>query len=163
MKKDDLIKVVYTEEELNALESNLAQLEQFAKKFAPNLSAEDRVSYGSIKEINKLFVNKSKTLMEQNSNLCPRFIDIDEFNRDFKARKTIDDLLLRIERLVRDFTDTKTLLDNDNYQDSLAFYRSVRYWANEQEDGAIAVYDQLRPFFPNSKSKSKSEPTNNAE
>ncbi len=151
MKKTDLIKVVYTEDELNAANAGLSQLEALAKKFAPDLSSEDRNSLGKIKEINKLFVNKSKTLMEQNANFIPSFIDLDEFNRDFAARKTIEDMLMRLERISRNLSDIKIMLDNDNYHDCLAFYRAIRYWSVEQQEGAIAVHNQLKVFFPNVK------------
>ncbi len=157
MKNEDLIQVVYTAEEMEQVKNSLNQLEALANKYRPNLTAEERSSYGTIKELNKLFVNKSKILMEQNSNLVPPFLDMEEFNRDFTARKNIEDVLLRIDRIVRDLSDIKILLDNDNYQDSLAFYRGVRYWAKEKQDGAIAVYNQLKVFFPNGKRKNDEE------
>lgn len=160
MKKDDLIQVVFSEEELNLANESLTRLEEFGKKHSPNLTAEDRVSYGTIKENNKLFVNKSKTLMEQNSNLVPPFIDMEEFNRDFEARKIIEDTLLRIDRIVRNLSDIKILLDNDNYHDSLAFYRAIKYWAMEQQEGAIAIHEQLKIYFPNSRKKNETETEN---
>ncbi len=149
--------MVYTAEEMEQVKNSLNQLEALANKYRPNLTAEERLSYGTIKELNKLFVNKSKTLMEQNSNLVPPFLDMEEFNRDFTARKNIEDVLLRIDRIVRNLSDIKILLDNDNYQDCLAFYRGVRYWAKEKQEGAIAVYNQLKVFFPNGKRKNDEE------
>ncbi len=155
MKKQDLLQVQYTEEDLNLVEDGLAKLENFAKKYAPNLSAKDRIIFSAINETNKLFVNKSKTLMEQNSNLLPSFVNIEEFNRDFIARKKLEDILLRIDRAIRNISDTKILLDYDNYHNALAFYRAIRYLANEQQDGAIAIYNQLKIYFPNNKKKTE--------
>lgn len=148
MKNNDVIQVVYTTEEQTALETNLSALEDFAAKNAPNLNAEDRQQYGSIQDTNKLLVNKCKTLMEQNERLIPAFVNKEEFQRDYDARVFIEKTLLRLESVKRQLEDTKILLDYDNYQDSMAFYRSVRYYANEQEEFAIPVYDELKKYFP---------------
>ncbi|GAB7086731.1 hypothetical protein [Marinifilum fragile] len=148
MKNNDVIQVVYTTEEQTALETNLSALEDFAAKNAPNLNAEDRQQYGSIQDTNKLLVNKCKTLMEQNERLIPAFVNKEEFQHDYDARVFIEKTLLRLESVKRQLEDTKILLDYDNYQDSMAFYRSVRYYANEQEEFAIPVYDELKKYFP---------------
>jgi len=47
-------------------------------------------------------------------------------------------------------------LDHDNYHDALAFYRSVRYLANEHQSGAIAVYEELKQYFPTKKKEKES-------
>lgn len=151
MKNNDLIQVVYTAEELEACNTGIAAVETFAAKHVPNLSAEDRQNFGSINEINKLFVNKSKTLMEQNPSMIPTFIDQGEFQRDLTAREEIEKLILKLDTIKRNLSDTKILLDNDNYHDALAFYRSVRYLANEHQSGAIAVYEELKQYFPSKK------------
>ena len=155
MKNNDVIQVVYTTEELTALETSLSEMESFATKNAPNLSAEDRQQFGSIHETNKLLVDKCKTLMEQNIQLIPGFVDKDEFQRDYDAREFIEKTILRLETVIRQLEDTKILLDYDNYQDSMAFYRSVRYYANEQEQFAIPVYDELKKYFPKKRSTSE--------
>jgi hypothetical protein len=156
MKTNDVIQVVYTTEEQTALETNLSAIEDFAAKNAPNLNAEDRQQYGSIHETNKLLVDKCKTLMEQNPQLIPAFVEKEEFQRDYDARKFIEDTLLRLDGIKRKLEDTKILLDYDNYQDAMAFYRSARYLANEQEEFAIPVYDELKQYFPGKKNGSSS-------
>lgn len=156
MKNNDLIKVVYTAEELEACNTGIAAVEAFANKHVPNLSAEDRQNLGSINETNKLFVNKTKTLMEQNSSMVPAFVNQEEFSRDLIARGEIEKLILKLDTIKRNLSDTKILLDNDNYHDALAFYRSVRYLAKEQQSGAIAIYDELKQYFP-AKKKEKEE------
>lgn len=157
MKKSDLIQVVFTPEENEVLVQSLTGLENIASRIAPNLSSEDRQNMGSINDKNKLFVNKSQTLMEQNARLIPSFIDFEEFQRDFQARKKIEEILLRMDAIYRQLSDTKILLDHDNYQDSLTFYRSVRYFAQEQQEFAIPVYDELKKYFPGRKSDNGSD------
>lgn len=147
MKNNDLVQVVYTPEELEACNAGITALETFAGKHAPNLTADDRQAYGSINETNKLFVNKSKILMEQNPSMVPVFIDQEEYNRDLIAREEIEKLILKLDTIKRNLSDTKILLDHDNYHDALAFYRSVRYLAKEQQPGAIAIQEELKQYF----------------
>ena len=86
MENNDLIQVVYTAEELEAFNTGIAAVETFAAKYVLNLSAEDRQNLGSINETNKLFVNKTKILMEQNPSMVPVFVDQEEYGRDLTAR-----------------------------------------------------------------------------
>jgi len=151
MRSDDLIMVAYTTEELEACNTGIVTVETFAGKHVPNLSADDRQNLGSINETNKLFVNKTKTLMKQNPSMVPVFINQDEYNRDLVAREEIEKLILKLDTIKRNLSDTKILLDHDNYHDALAFYRSVRYLANEHQIGAIAVYEELKQYFPSKK------------
>lgn len=156
MKNNDLIQVAYTPEDLEACNTGVTAVETFANKHVPNLSGEDRQNLGSINETNKLFVNKTKTLMEQNPSMVPVFINQEEYHRDLTARQEIEELLLKLDTIKRNLSDTKILLDNDNYHDALAFYRSVRYLANEHQSGAIAVYEELKQYFPTKKKEKDS-------
>lgn len=156
MKTNDLIKVVYTPEELEDCNTGVTAIETFANKHVPNLSGEDRQNLGSINETNKLFVNKTKTLMEQNPSMVPVFINQEEYHRDLTAREEIEKLILKLDTIKRNLSDTKILLDNDNYHDALAFYCSVRYLANEHQSGAIAVYEELKQYFPTKKKEKDS-------
>tara|TARA_R110001583_G_scaffold7286_3_gene36305 strand:- start:39852 stop:40328 length:477 start_codon:yes stop_codon:yes gene_type:complete len=156
MKNNDLIQVVYTPEEQEACNTGIVAVETFAAKHVLNLSAEDRQNLGSINETNKLFVNKTKTLMEQNPSMVPVFINQEEYNRDLVAREEIEKLILKLDTIKRNLSDTKILLDHDNYHDALAFYRSVRYLAKEHQSGAIAVYEELKQYFPSKKKEKES-------
>jgi hypothetical protein len=160
MKTNDVIQVEFTPVELESLNTNLVGLESVAKKHAPNLTAEDRQQFGSIQDRNKLMVNKGMFYMEQNPDIVPKFVDINEFKRDYEARDTIEKAIRRLDAIRRKLEDTKILLDYDNYQDVMAFYRAVRYLAKEKEEYAIHVYEELKTYFPGNKtSNSENEET----
>ena len=59
--------------------------------------------------------------MRKNPKYIPNFVDIEEFDQDFIAREQIENMLRKLEKLCQKLNDTKILLDNDNYQDSMAF------------------------------------------
>lgn len=157
MKNNDLIQITFTAEELTENNAHLDALLAFAGKSAPQLSSEDRMNYGSINETNKLLVNKSKSYMEQNPDLIPQFVNMDEFERDYIARETIEEMIQKLDLIKRKLSDTKILLDHDNYQDTMTFYRAIRYYAAEQQQGAIPIYEELKQFFPHGRKKEEEE------
>ncbi|MCY1635372.1 hypothetical protein [Marinifilum sp. D737] len=153
MKNNDLIQVVFTEEELTANKTHLDELLTTATKNAPELSSEERTRYGKIGGTNKLLVDKAHLFMQQNPSLIPAFVNMEEFARDFKAREEIEGMIQKLELITRRLSDTKILLDNDNYNDAMAFYRAIRYYAGEQEQMAIPIYEEMKQFFPHGKKK----------
>jgi methyl coenzyme M reductase subunit C-like uncharacterized protein (methanogenesis marker protein 7) len=148
MINNDLIQVVFTPEEKENAKQALRTLQDIATSKAPVLSNDDRQNYGSVAEQNKLKINKARIYMQQFPELIPSFIDKDEFERDFQARNDVEELLMLNEDIHRKLSDMKILLDYDNYQDVLAFYRSVRYSASEKVGNAVTVYNDMKQFFP---------------
>ncbi|WP_148639214.1 hypothetical protein [Aquimarina longa] len=55
--------------------------------------------------------------------------------------------------------DTKTLLDYDNYTNSLSFYRMMRFLAGENEPGAKSVYEDMKVLFKKGNSVTKQDPS----
>ena len=148
MINDDLIQVVFTPEEKENAKQALRTLLDIITPKAPVLSNDDRRVYGSVAEQNKLKINKGRTYMQQFPELAPSFIDKEEFERDFQARIDAEELMMLAEDALRKLSDMKTMLDYDNYQDVLAFYRSVRYSASEKVSNAVTVYTDMKQFFP---------------
>jgi len=85
LKNNDLIQVVFTPEELAENNSHLDALLTSANTNAPGLTPEQRSTFGSINETNKLLVNKSKLIMRENPKYIPNFVDIEEFDRKYAS------------------------------------------------------------------------------
>ncbi|GET30047.1 hypothetical protein [Prolixibacter sp. SD074] len=160
MAKNDSIKVKFTDEQLDAMKQGLQQVFSVINPIAPVLSSDDRRNYGSVADQNKLLINRSKSYMEQFPKLKPAFVNKAEFHRDFAALKEIGDLLILLSDMQRKLTYMKILLDHGNYQDALAFYRSVRYNPQEKEASAIPIYNDLKKYFPSGGAKTDGEGPN---
>ena len=50
-------------------------------------------------------------------------------------------------------SDTKVLLDHDNYFNALSFYRNVKFLSQENVPGTTNIFKELRQFFGNGGSK----------
>ncbi|GET46770.1 MAG: hypothetical protein Q4A09_04490 [Capnocytophaga felis] len=153
MTDKNLASVIFTTEELQKLDEALQSIENVLKGKTFNLTPDERRQYGSIAEQNKLFVNKCKELMEQYPQFVPSFLDKAEFDRDYQARQQIETRLIRLKTFTEQLSDTKVLLDNDNYYNSITFYRNVKFLSVQNIPGIKTLYEQLKQFFKGGRKK----------
>ncbi|GIM54198.1 hypothetical protein [Capnocytophaga cynodegmi] len=85
----------------------------------------------------------------------PSFLDKEEYDRDFLARTQIETRLQRLENLAEQLSDTKVLLDHDNYFNSLSFYRNIRFLSKENIPGIKSIWEALSQFFRSGKRTTK--------
>ncbi|MCK0202317.1 hypothetical protein [Ornithobacterium rhinotracheale] len=157
MPTHNLISVEFSTEDLKKIDDALAAIEEALKGKTRNLTPEERRQLGCIAEQNKLFVNKTKTYMEQHPDFIPKFLNKAEFDKDFVAREMIETRILRLQSIVEQLADTKTLLDNDNYNNSLTFYRNIKFLSGEDVPGTTNISKDLQQFFPRSKRKTNND------
>ncbi len=144
---DNLISVSFSSDELTALDQAIQSIETILSGKTINLTPEQRQQYGRIAEQNKLFVNKAKSYMEQYPQYIPGFLDKTEFDKDYSMREQLEGRLQRLDSVVEQLSDTKILLDHDNYHNSITFYRNVRYLSGENVPGTNVIYDDMKQFF----------------
>ena len=144
---ENLISIQFTEAELAQLDAAMASIAQVLRDKTINLTPEQRQQYGRIAEQNKLFVNKAKEYMEQNMQHVPAFIDKAEFDQDFQARTQIESRITQLQGLVEQLSDTKTLLDHDNYHNAITFYRNIKFLSQENVPGTTTLYEGMKQFF----------------
>lgn len=86
------------------------------------------------------------------------FLDKTEFDSDFAARQLVESRLQRLSSVTEQLSDTKVLLDHDNYHNAITFYRNVKYLSGENVPGTNVIYEDMKQFFDTS-SASAASPT----
>lgn len=147
MALDNLISVSFTDEELTKISTAIEQINTILKGKAINLTPEDRRQYGSIADRNKLLVDKAKFYMEKAPTTVPKTIDKAEFDRDYAARGQVEAPLRELTMVAEKLRDTKTLLDYDNLQVAQAYYRYVKFLADQNEPGTTTIYQDLKQHY----------------
>lgn len=147
MALENLISISFSATELQQLDEALQIIGSVLEGKAINLTPEQRKQYGSIAEQNKLFVNKAKELMEQYPAHVPTFLNKQEFDKDYAARQQLEERAQKLVSLTEQLSDTKILLDHDNYFNALTFYRNIRYLSNENVPGTTSIYQSMKQFF----------------
>lgn len=162
MSLNNLASVSFTTAELSQLDNAINSIATVLEGKTFNLTPEQRQNYSRINEQNKLFVNKAKTIMEQNPQLVPVFINKGEYDKDYDARVALEQRLMQLKSLSEQMSDTKILLDHDNYHDSITFFRNIKYLAGENVPGTTSLYQEMVQFFPGGSTPSPVEvPPNN--
>lgn len=147
MALDNLISLSFTAEELTQIQSAIESINQVLQDKVVNLTPDERQQYGRIADRNKILVDKCKDYMDQVPDTIPRTVDKTEFDADYTARKQVEMPLRDLTRVTEKLRDTKTLLDHDNYQAAIAYYRYIKYLANENEPGTTSIYQDLKQHF----------------
>ncbi|MEJ5049760.1 hypothetical protein WH221_07955 [Chryseobacterium culicis] len=147
MALDNLISVSFSKTDLETIDKAIQDIQSVLIGKTINLTPDQRQQYGRIAEQNKLFVNKAKTYMEQYTQYVPPFLDKAEFDKDYTAREQIEQRLQQMDSLAEQLSDTKVLLDHDNYHNSISFYRNIRFLSEENVPGTNVIYDDMRQFF----------------
>jgi hypothetical protein len=73
-----------------AIDAALTTIETQLLPVTMNLSAEERTRFGSVKEINKLFVNKDRDFYQTQPSLASPDVDWVEFEADYQDRVYAD-------------------------------------------------------------------------
>ena len=152
----------FTTEEITAIQNALNTLQTALTPKLANLTADERQQYGSIKEQNKLIVNKVKDYRENQPNLSSADIDWNEFLEDYNSRSFLQASIEQLEELVSGMKNAKILHDWDNYQAALIDYKYTQYKNNSGATGYSTKEADLKQFFSRAKS-SNNEPENSNE
>ncbi|WP_018676053.1 hypothetical protein [Riemerella columbina] len=163
MALDNLISIRFTDQELQTLNTAIQQINQVLQGKVINLSPEERQQYGSIADRNKVLVDKCKHYMEQDTETLPRTIDKTEFDADYHARQQLDIPLKALSRIVEKMSDTKILLDHDNFHSAIAYYRYIKYLSSQNEPGTTSIYQDLKKHYQSASSKVKDEASGGSE
>ena len=155
---DNMISVDFSDQELNKIENALNEVLQVLSGKVVNLTPEERTQYGSIGDKNKIFVDKCKAYMEQDPTTVPNTLDKREFDKDYKARQQMEEPLKKLSRITEMLMDTKILLDFDNYNGSLSYYRYVKFLATQNTPGITSIYADLSQHFQSMGKRAKKAP-----
>ncbi|MCD0480661.1 hypothetical protein LPB90_19635 [Chryseobacterium sp. LC2016-29] len=160
---DNLISLTFSENDLATIDQAIQTIEGILSGKTINLTPEQRQQYGRIAEQNKLFVNKAKGYMEQYPQHVPGFLDKAEFDKDYAARQQIESRLQRLGSMTEQLSDTKVLLDHDNYHNAITFYRNVKFLSGENVPGTNVIYDDMKQFFVAATPASGTAPSDNGQ
>lgn len=140
-------------------ESLIQQMETVIQPYMRNLSEEENSMIGSIKESNKLLVNKVKDYYVSQPALASPDVNWVEFNADYEDRKFLELFAMRLQALATAMLETKRMHDYDNYQNSLIDYAYTQYKNRTSPGlGFDSKEAELKQFFTGGGSAT-SEPT----
>lgn len=160
MPLNNLISLHLTAAEVTTIMNALNTIESTLLPKCRNLNPEERQSLGSIKENNKLLVNKVRDYRNTQPNLSSPDVDWVEYEADWQDRYQMETIVMRLATLDEMLSDTKILHDHDNYNHALLDYKYTKYKAETEAAGGYNTkYEELKQFFPNTGGGGTTDPT----
>ena len=144
----DVVQQHFNSDDLKAIDQSLDALERALENKTQNLTPDERKRYGSINEVNKLFVNKVYDFSKAQPSTASPDVDWAEFAADYEDRSILETRLARLRSLMETMENAKILHDFDNFQNALVDYSFTQYKKDTDAGGYVTKYQALRQFFP---------------
>ena len=144
----DVVQQHFNSDDLKAIDQSLDALERALENKTQNLTPDERKRYGSINEVNKLFVNKVYDFSKAQPSTASPDVDWTEFAADYEDRSILETRLARLRSLMETMENAKILHDFDNFQNALVDYSFTQYKKDTDAGGFVTKYQALRQFFP---------------
>jgi hypothetical protein len=101
------------------------------------------------------FVEKARDYAHQYPQLCPSYLNLDDFDNDLSDATGLRRMHIAAKQLSDDIDDTVLVAGSEAYQAALIFYNAVKAAAEQDVPGAKEVYNDLKTRFPAPKPKLK--------
>ncbi len=147
-----------TEAQMNEIKTALSTLETALSALNVTLTPEERRTYGSVNEQNKLLINKVWDYRQNSPHLSQPDLDWVEFEKDMTSRQFIENITHRVAAIDERLKNSKILHDYDNYQAALDDYAYTNYKAGSNAPGYETKMNELKQFFPRSGKRPATDP-----
>jgi hypothetical protein len=156
MKKNDH-SVSIPQQELEVIKSNLRTVLAALLLYAKVLTAQERHDFPKMGEKTLSFVEKALELATEYPELCPDFVNIEEFKIDFADATGLRTLKNTADQVSQIIDDIILLAGSEAYQSALSFYSYVRLLTDRNVPQAKTVYEELKKRFPKNARNSKKD------
>lgn len=150
MATNNLISVQFTATEVKQLDAALNSINKVMENKTFTINADERKRYGSINDNNKKLVDKVKLYMDNMPDSLPPMLDQAEFLRDYEAREILNVRLKLLKSVMDKMEQTKIMLDFDTFNNTLIYYRYIRFMAENKSPGMESIYNDLKQHFKRS-------------
>lgn len=112
------------------------------------LTPDERQALPKMSDKTIAFVSKTEAYTLSNPEFAPAFMEVHEFDLDFKLVQVLKPLLDICTQLCSNIEDTSMLGGSEAYVAALMYYNSVKLAAKTGQASAGPIYDDLSQRFP---------------
>jgi hypothetical protein len=135
-----------TEADFSEVKELIEQIET-RMPFLIGLTADERSTLPKISDSNKVFVQNCINAMDNNVELLPSYLKLEEIKKDLQLFQQLEELELLSLQLTEKIRDSKMLCGSEAYVSSLSAYRFFEAAAMAGVAGADTAYDNLKKRF----------------
>jgi hypothetical protein len=133
---------------LGSIEKSLEELLGTISSHVIPLTPRERRVLPKMGEKTLAFVKKCYEFSQKNPELCPKYLDMDAFETDYKDATGLYVAINKAKQLQASLADIQTCAGSEAFQTALRFYNYVKTAAANDSVGAKVVYEELRKRFP---------------
>lgn len=142
-----------SESDLAEIEALIHQIEVKLKPYLITLSPEERIELPRMGDKTFGFVQKTLEYCHQNPDLVPRFLNVEQFEIDFRGFRKAYSLHQQLLQITRPLADTTALSGSEAYKAALIFYQSVKNAMKLMHQTTGTIFNDLFASFPRGKRK----------
>lgn len=145
--KNDL-STEFTQEERTTINNAIALIWQTLLNKLVKLTPDERMELPKLGKKHHSFVSKVIQYAEQNPELAPAYLDLDEMKKDVSAMGVFQEIAGQLEPLLRDINDSMSVAGSEAVGGGYIFYGAVRDASGRKIGAAETIYKDLRGYFP---------------
>lgn len=147
MNQENKISLHIPAEDLDAINAAIKTLQDKLMPHLVTLTKEERVGLSKMGDKNIAFIEKCKEYIEQNPQLVPQYLNLEEMKVDIEAVATLRMLLNPIGQISSALDDSMMLSGSEAYVAALAFYHYIQGATKMNIPGAKDINDELKKQF----------------
>ncbi|WP_373398598.1 hypothetical protein V8V91_02420 [Algoriphagus halophilus] len=152
---ENRLSIEIPEAELTAAMEHVKSAREILAPYLIALTPEERMTIPKMSDGSRPFVEKVMDYVQTEPSFLPRFVPVEEMQKDWKSNKEIDSVYKSAMLLCNDLNDTMMLAGSEVYEASLAYYNSVKIAARMQAPNAKGIYEDLKVRFEGQGKKKK--------
>ncbi|WP_068473227.1 hypothetical protein [Saccharicrinis aurantiacus] len=122
-----------------------------------DLSPEQKLMMPKMGDKTLAFVSKCIVHMEENPELTPQYLNVDEARLDLNAVNDLRKVMTPINQISAMINDSMIIAGSEAYTAALAFYTYIKGAVKAGVPGTEVIYNDLKVRFPGRKSKKTAE------
>ena len=151
------ISKVLSDEEIQALDQDITNLNEKISAFAINLTIKDRKTLYKMGDRSLAFVEQALKYAHTHNEFVPPFLNVEEFQKDWDLARQLKDLLKRVEPVMEKLSDTYMAAGADALSEALSYYDAAKAAAKASKPGSDVIVAELKRRYDRKKSKPENQ------
>jgi hypothetical protein len=143
----DRVSYVFSQEEIDGFNQDIASMESRLASAAVNLSPDMRRIIPSMGDGSHPFVEYSLKYANERPEFIPGFVDVNEFQKDWDLTMQLKDLQRKLDILSEKISDTLLAAGADAFAQARYYYEGAKAGKKANMAGADTIVDNLKKRF----------------
>ncbi len=145
-----------TQQQVNDALNAINTIKQ-ALPFLINLTSQERSALPKMDDNRRPFVEKALEYGKSDEDMLPRYIDLDELDRDLSLFKELSRIGRELNKLDESIKDTLAAVGSESYVAALSVYNAAKMATRSGTKGIDTVVDDLKRQFYQERSNNSDE------